>query len=353
MIRDSWTRTIRIAVAGLALVGGVACRNEDDPGPVLDVPDFDATAQANAFDSSLSQLDTDRTIAPATRSSTRAKDKDDATATGRRMAAQVTATATAVGMTISPSSTRPPATATSTPRRAATATTAHPTRTRASGAPLATATIANPPSPTPVPPTAVPATATPVPPTPTPVPPAANPPATSGPAVARLSIASLGIDYPIEQLGTTEGGSRLDTPHNETGAIGWYQLDYLPQFAVPGTGGASMFSAHINYNGADGPFANLANIAAGSEIAVTMANGAVYRYEVFAIRGYVVNANYITDDRPLINMDELVYTPGRPAGEEWITLITCSCDPGRVIVAPGSIYGDCVDRDVVVARRVS
>lgn len=337
----------------MTLLAGVACRNEDDPDPVLDVPDLDATEQADASDSSLSQLAPGPTDAPATRSSTRAKGKDDATATGRRTGTQVTATTTAVGTAVTPSPTRPPATSTSTPRRASTATTAPPTQTRSAGAPVATATTANAPSPTPVTPTPVPPTATPVPATPTPVPPAANPPVASGPAVSRLSIASLGIDHPIEQLGTTDGGTRLDTPHNETGAIGWYQLDYLPQFAVPGAGGSAMFSAHINYNGADGPFANLANITAGTEIAVTMANGAVYRYQVFAIRGYVVNANYITADRPLINMDELVYTPGRPAGEEWITLMTCSCDPGRVIVAPGSIYGDCVDRDVVVARRVS
>ncbi len=166
-----------------------------------------------------------------------------------------------------------------------------------------------------------------------------------------MRIASLGVDHPIEQLATNSRGE-LDTPRNATGAIGWYSIDNIPDFAVPGTGGNAMFSAHINYNGANGPFANLAAIGSGAEISVTLADGSVLRYEVFAKHGYVVNENYVTADRPLINMDYIVYTPNKPAGEEWITLMTCSCEPGRIIVAPGSLYGDCVDRDVVIARKV-
>lgn len=349
-------RTMLAAVLVVVLLAGAACRNEEDSGPVTDVPDFDATTSASAAGSSLSQLSQptpDATTAPVTPLGARSRDKDGPTQTGRRTAGQVTATATAVGTAVTPAMSRP-ATATRAPRSTATptATSVPPTRTPRPEATAATATQAIVPSPTPVPPTAVPPTATAVPATPTPVPPS-NPPAEGSTTVSRMSIPSLGVDYPIEVLGTTDNGTRLDTPHNATGAIGWYQLANFADFAVPGAGGNAVFSAHINYNGADGPFANLASIGPGAEISVTMANGVVYRYAVFAIQGYVVNASYATAERSLINMDDLVYTPNRPAGEEWVTLITCSCDPGRVIVAPGAIYGECVDRDVVVARRVS
>ncbi len=173
----------------------------------------------------------------------------------------------------------------------------------------------------------------------------------AGGAVSRMRIPSLGVDHGIEVLGVT-AGNELDTPRNAVGAIGWYVVPAYPQLATPGTDGAAMFSAHINYNGANGPFANLSAIQGGADIFVTMADGSVYQYQVFAVRGYVITADYATAFRPLIDMVELIYTPARPAGEEWITLMTCSCGPGRIVNMNAQGFGDCVDRDVVVARRV-
>jgi hypothetical protein len=70
--------------------------------------------------------------------------------------------------------------------------------------------------------------------------------------VARLSIPKFGIDYPIEPLGHIAGANQLDTPHDETGAIGWYHI-----YPKPGFGQNSVYSAHVNYNGAAGPFDRL------------------------------------------------------------------------------------------------
>ena len=170
--------------------------------------------------------------------------------------------------------------------------------------------------------------------------------------VARMRIPSLAINYPTEKLGL-KNGNELDTPHNATGAIGWYEIAEYPNLAKPGFGGDAMFSAHVNYNGSNGPFANLYKIEGGAEIFVSMDGGPEYKYQVFAIHGYVIDQRYATATRPLIDMGKLIDAPDKPQGEEWVTLITCSCGPGRVIIPAGQQFGECLDRDVVLAKRVS
>ncbi len=170
-------------------------------------------------------------------------------------------------------------------------------------------------------------------------------------AVARMKIPSIGADYPIEVLGLISGQNQFDTPHNELGAIGWYSIPQYPNLQKPGFGGNAFFSAHVNYfsNGSYplGPFGNLYKVQGGDKITVSMDGGPEYTYEVFAKAGYSIDARYVTADRPLIDMGALIDTPNRPAGEEWITLMTCSCSGGRVQ------NGECFDRDVVLAKRIS
>ncbi len=170
--------------------------------------------------------------------------------------------------------------------------------------------------------------------------------------VARMKIPSIGVDHVVETVGL-ENGNQLGTPQNALGAIGWYSIPEYPNLQKPGFGGDAMFSAHVNYNGANGPFANLANVQGGDQIIVSMEGGPEYTYQVFAVQGFVVDANYVTASRPLIDMGKLIDAPDKPAGEEWVTLITCSCAPGRVIIPPGQQFGECLDRDVVLAKRIS
>lgn len=169
-------------------------------------------------------------------------------------------------------------------------------------------------------------------------------------AVARMKIPSLGVDFPIEKLGLIAGQNQLDTPHNELGAIGWYEIPEYPRLAKPGFNGNSFFSAHVNYfsNGSypPGPFANLYKIQGGDMITVQMDGGPEYTYQVFATQGFSTAPQYVTASRPLIDMGKLIDTPDKPANEEWITLMTCSCAPGRFA------NGECFDRDVVLAKRV-
>jgi sortase (surface protein transpeptidase) len=161
-----------------------------------------------------------------------------------------------------------------------------------------------------------------------------------------MRIPSLSVDYPIEQLGLVAGRNQLDTPHNATGAIGWYSI-----YDSPGQGTNSVYSAHVNYNGSNGPFAYLSSLGAGAEIVTLMADGSEHRYTVFANRRYVIADQYSNGVYPVIFMPEVLWPSNRPAGEEWVTLITCSCEPGRILDPDGDGFGDCVDRDVVIAKR--
>lgn len=156
-------------------------------------------------------------------------------------------------------------------------------------------------------------------------------------AVGRMMIPDLGVDYPIENIGILPS-NQLDTPHNALGAIGWYHI-----YSKPGWGKNAVFSAHVNYNGGAGPFYRLHQIEADAEIDIQMADGPTYKYRVFSKQRY---------DIYNIPMGELIDRPAKPGNEEWITLITCSCEPGRIINVDANGYGECLDRDVVTARRV-
>ena len=178
-------------------------------------------------------------------------------------------------------------------------------------------------------PTALPTNA----PTPTPTPPPFNG------KVARMKIPSLGIDYPIEEL-ALKPNNEMDTPHGYWTNIGWYYI-----YDKPGFLGNAFFSAHVNYEGKDGPFAKLAKANKDDEIDIQMADGGpMYKYRIFKKQRY---------DVATIDMGALIWPKEKPAGTEWITLMTCSCEPGRFILNPGSQYGECLDRDVVVAARIS
>jgi len=191
--------------------------------------------------------------------------------------------------------------------------------------------------------------------TPTPTPePSKTPTPTPTPfdgKVARMKIPRLKIDYPIEELGLKPPlNEELDTPHDATGKIGWYSI-----YAKPGWDASAVFSAHVNYNGKDGPFAKLNQAQEGDEIDIAMDGGPEYKYRVFRLKRYVIAAQYNpdpSDPTRVIDMGKLISSPDRPPGRQWIVLITCSCDAGRVINRDANGYGECVDRDVVVAERI-
>ncbi len=163
-------------------------------------------------------------------------------------------------------------------------------------------------------------------PTPTPLP-------FDGP-LARMVAPSVGIDHAIEEIGITN--NQLDTPKDAVNKVGWYYI-----YPKPGHGKNAVFAAHVNYNFKNGPFANLAKIKAGDKITVQMDGGPAYTYEVIFYQRYDV-ATMPTGD--------LITAPTRPENEEWITLITCG---GRFQETQPNGLGEYLDRDVVIARRIS
>jgi sortase (surface protein transpeptidase) len=154
-------------------------------------------------------------------------------------------------------------------------------------------------------------------------------------AVSRIKIPSLRLDYAIEQIGLLPNNI-LDTPHDANGKVGWYYI-----YDKPGFRGNALFSAHIYYNKKEGPFWTLAKTKPGDEVVVVMENGLEYHYQV--IKGMRVPVEQI-------KMGEVIWPPDKPNDQEWITLITCG---GRLGPLDQNGFGEYLDRDIVVARRIS
>jgi hypothetical protein len=170
-----------------------------------------------------------------------------------------------------------------------------------------------------------------------PPPPAPEPPRRTrgaGPVnITRLEIPRFGVSSPIEGLGTNAAGY-LDTPVDGVYGVGWF-WDY----AEPGEGDNAVFTAHETWNRQRGPFYWVRSMVVGDVVTLSMADGRELEYEVIS------NVRY---DASTIPMADILWPSDRPAGEEWITLITC----GGRLVYNSTGYGDYLDRDVVVARLV-
>ncbi len=167
-----------------------------------------------------------------------------------------------------------------------------------------------------------------------------TPTATPAPFAGEVSgfrIPRFEVDAQIENIGLIPGENQLDIPKDPL-KVGWYGI-----YDRPGWMGNSVFSAHVDYwPDIRGPFFNLSKLDPGDEVIVVMANGEEYRYRVFRKQRY---------DVATIPMGDLIWPQEKPADAEWITLITCG---GRFrAYLDGGGPGEYLDRDVVVAERVS
>ena len=108
-----------------------------------------------------------------------------------------------------------------------------------------------------------------------PLPPApATPPVTvAGPEPTALTIGALDVDAaPVRPVGVVEGGEMEIPPVDE---VGWYRFG-----AAPGTAGSAVLAAHVAYDGVDGVFRHLDDLAAGDEVSVTLSDGSTQRFVV-------------------------------------------------------------------------
>jgi sortase (surface protein transpeptidase) len=160
--------------------------------------------------------------------------------------------------------------------------------------------------------------------------PKAEPKDTRG--MARVIAPKLGINNYLEIVGVVN--NEMQAPDDGTYAIGWF-----PEFGLPGAGGNPVITAHETWNHMQGPFYGLHKAALGDDVQVKMSDGRTLEYKVIS------NKRYQVDGMP---MGDIIWPKIRPNNEEWLTLITCG---GRIVYS-GSGFGEYLDRDVVVARRV-
>jgi hypothetical protein len=153
-------------------------------------------------------------------------------------------------------------------------------------------------------------------------------------AIRRFSIPRLELDNAIEILSLSPTGE-MPTPVDANYRVGWYT-----DFGLPGSGGNVVFTAHETWNHLQAPFFNLHRVEKGDEVVVDMSDGRRFVYAVLS------NVRY---DVRTIPMNEIIW-PSARGSAEWITLITCG---GRIVYDEVTGFGEYLDRDVVVARRVS
>lgn len=164
-------------------------------------------------------------------------------------------------------------------------------------------------------------------------PPPKPPPMTSVGPVRRFVMPRYEVDSPIEVLSITPT-NELPTPSDAMYRVGWYS-----DFGQPGAGGNAVFSAHETWNHYQAPFFHLSKAEAGDEVVIDMADGRRLVYAVFSNVRYEVSA---------MPMAEILW-PSLRGTDEWVTLITCG---GRIVYDERTGFGEYLDRDVVVARRV-
>ena len=123
------------------------------------------------------------------------------------------------------------------------------------------------------------------------------------PAPARLSIDDIGVDdAPVEGVGVLPDG-RFEVP--DARVVGWYRFGPTPL-----EGGTSVLAAHLNYDGVNGVFRRLADVAVGAEVIVTLTDGQAVAYRVTEVR--LIDKNLLPPDE-IWNRD----------GPRRLALITC------------------------------
>lgn len=132
-----------------------------------------------------------------------------------------------------------------------------------------------------------------------------------GPQPIGLTIESLGINVAtVIDVGVEDNGDMEVPPADE---VGWYR--YGP---APGQEGSSVLAAHIAYDGVDGVFVNLDDLALGSIIAVEYDDGSIAEFEAVATEQY---------NKQQLPKDSIFARTGEPQ----LVLITCGGEFNRQV----------------------
>jgi LPXTG-site transpeptidase (sortase) family protein len=137
------------------------------------------------------------------------------------------------------------------------------------------------------------------------------PPAAPLPSVVELAaptglaIDALGVDgAPVVPVGVASDGEMEIPPVDQ---VGWYRFG-----ARPGDEGSAVLAAHVAYDGVDGVFRHLDDLAPGDTVSVRFADGGVRTFGVTEVTRY---------DKAELPAD--VWARG---GDSALVLITCGGD---------------------------
>ncbi len=121
---------------------------------------------------------------------------------------------------------------------------------------------------------------------------------------ASISIDSIGVEAPIVGVGVNPGTGELDVPPSSS-IVAWFQSG-----ATPGKDGSAVLAGHVDYDGFEGPFFRLSDLAPGATITVTYTDGSARRFTV-------------TDRRQYAKTDLPVQQLFDQSGPSQLVLITC------------------------------
>lgn len=93
----------------------------------------------------------------------------------------------------------------------------------------------------------------------------------------RISAPSIGLNAPIQSVGTTSDGA-MAVPSGKTNNVGWYKYG-----VTPGQNGTAVLDAHVF-----AAFKNLANVKVGGDIYITMASGKKLHFVVTKSQMYTL-----------------------------------------------------------------
>ena len=127
-------------------------------------------------------------------------------------------------------------------------------------------------------------------------------------APTRLVIPALGVNAPIQPVGTDPASGEMQLPPNVS-TVAWWSYG-----ARPGDrNGVTVLAAHVDYNGRYGLFFHLAELAKGATATVITANGSSYSFRVVSSRRV---------PKPALSGQGIFRTTGTPR----LVLVTCGGD---------------------------
>ncbi|MCP3992116.1 MAG: class F sortase [Actinomycetia bacterium] len=129
-----------------------------------------------------------------------------------------------------------------------------------------------------------------------------NVPTDDGDRPVLVRVAGIGLEAPIISVGVDDN-NQFAVPAADT--VGWYQHS-----SSPGTPGAAVLAAHVDYGGRPGAFFNLSEVLPGDTLELEMEDGTVIAYKVTG------NTIY---DKTELPANELF----RKDGDSVLQLITC------------------------------